>query len=300
MSTQCELRAIVAGHLAETLGDFFLENELSEWCITRGEINSPYEVLGIFPNSDIATTSLSKLQSAIPDFPTNFTIKTVDASDWQNAYKTFVKPWNDRQLYWIPLWERDSYDLPEDAAAVYLDAGMAFGTGAHETTRLCARRLLDYAQSHDTGSEKITVIDAGCGSGVLAFSAAALGFSDVYGFDIDAEAIAVCHKNAVENNHPVTPIFEIADLESGFRRKRADLTLANIQTNILIPQSSRLIHSIHPTGTLVLSGILTREVNTVRTHYETEFTQLIPNTGLAIDSRQDGEWSDLQFKLSLH
>ena len=300
MNTQYELRATVSNELAEALDAYFLENELSEWCITRGEADAPYEVLGIFPNARSARTAVSKLQANVPDLPKRFVEKTINDADWQNAYKTFVKPWNDRQLYWIPLWERNRCTVPEHAAAVYLDAGMAFGTGAHETTRLCARRLLDYCQSHDTSSDKTQIIDAGCGSGILAFSAAALGFSDVFGFDIDSEAIAVCRKNAVENSHIATPNFAIADLENGLKDKQADLTLANIQTDVLVPNSSWLIRSIRLTGTLILSGLLTKEVHTVRTHYAADFARLRPEATLEIDSRQDNEWSDLQFKLSLH
>ena len=161
----------------------------------------------------------------------------IEDADWQNAYKEFVKPWSDRQLHWIPLWERDNLTTPEGAATVYLDAGMAFGTGAHETTRLCARRLQDYRDAHADQLDSLELIDAGCGSGVLALSASALGFQKILGFDFDPEAIVVCHSNSQENPHIAKLDFEVADLEKGLTGRQADLLLANIQTDVLIPHS---------------------------------------------------------------
>ena len=298
MSTQFELRAPVADALAVALEEYFLESEWIDWGIMQKELHDPYEVFGIFPDIDTAHAALEKLRRIFPELPEKFAEKTIEDSDWQNAYKEFLKPWHDRQLHWIPLWERDTYTAPEGAVCVYLDSGMAFGTGAHETTRLCARRLLDYYEAHRNQLSKSQVIDAGCGSGILALSAAALGFKNVSGFDIDPEATVVCLKNASENPHIATPEFRTADLENGLTNTRADLLLANIQTDILIPFSQRLVQSISPTGTLVLSGILTKEVEQVRTHYTNEFTRMHPGEVINIDSREDGEWSDLQFQAS--
>ncbi|MGK0310024.1 MAG: ribosomal protein L11 methyltransferase [Lentimonas sp.] len=298
MSTQFELRTTITNELAAALDDYFLENELINWGIRQKELNDPYEVFGIFPDTHSGHTALSELRNTFPELPEKFTEKIIEDADWQNAYKEFLKPWSDRRLHWIPLWERDTYAAPENAIRVYLDSGMAFGTGAHETTRLCARRLVDYYETHNDQLNKSQVIDAGCGSGILALSAAALGFKNVSGFDIDPEAIGVCLSNAGENPHIATPEFSTADLENGLKNKQADLLLANIQTDVLIPFSLQLVQSIHPSGTLVLSGILTKEVEVVRTHYTAEFVKLRPEETFDVDSRQDGEWSDLQFQLS--
>ena len=298
MSTQFELRAPITNELAVSLEDYFLENEWIDWGIMQKELQDPYEVFGIFSDLNAARMALSKLRSAFPELPENFTERTFEEADWQNAYKEFLKPWKDRQLHWVPLWERDTYSVPEDAICIYLDSGMAFGTGAHETTRLCARRLLDFHESHRDALDKSRVVDAGCGSGILTLSAAALGFKNVSGFDIDPEAITVSLKNASENPHIRTPDFSTADLESGLKELQADLLLANIQTNILIPFSLPLVQSIHSSGTLVLSGILTKEIETVRNHYISTLDTTHPTKKIHVDSRQDGEWCDLQFKLS--
>lgn len=299
MNIQFELRATMSDELANELENYFLENELLDWGILQKEINDPYEVFGIFPDPETAHAALSKLRAVFPDLPENFTGNVIKETDWQNAYKEFLKPWSDRQLHWIPLWERDTYQAPENAACVYLDSGMAFGTGAHETTRLCARRLLDYHEIHRGSAAKLRVIDAGCGSGILALSASVLGFQNVSGFDIDPEAIAVCEQNIDENPHIASPEFRVADLEGGLNGEQADLVLANIQTDTLIPFSQQLVHSVAPHGTLVLSGILTKEVEQVRNHFTDEFVKLRPEAEFNVDSREDGEWSDLQFELSI-
>lgn len=299
MSTQFELRAVIDDALADPLEDYFCEIETPYWGVMQKERGDPYEAFGFFPDEATATAELSSLRAAFPGLPEDFKSKTVDDADWQNAYKDFVKPWNDRQLHWIPLWERDQILPPEGSAVVYLDAGMAFGTGAHETTRLCARRLLDYLEAHPESRDSHHVIDAGCGSGVLAFSAAALGFEHLYAFDFDPEAIVVCHSNAEENPHLRKPYFVVADLEAGFSGGRqGDLVLANIQTDVLIPYSDPLVNGVKPGGTLALSGILTKELDQVREHFEARFAQLRPDVGLRIDNREDGEWGDLLFELS--
>jgi ribosomal protein L11 methyltransferase len=173
---------------------------------------------------------------------------------------------------------------------------MAFGTGAHETTRLCARRLLDYAEANADTLHKKQVIDAGCGSGVLALSAAALGFQSIYAFDFDPLALEVCQENRQENAHLKASIdFQTADLATGFADKRqGDCILANIQTDVLIPESEHLIGALNVGASLILSGILSRELDRVRQHYQQHIQQHYPGP-ITVDSRSDGEWSDLLF-----
>lgn len=299
MSDQIELRAIIDDALADPLEDHFCEIESSYWGVMQKELSDPYEVFGFFPDEITAEAELKTLRESFPQLPEDFELNAINDADWQNAYKEFVKPWSDRQLHWIPLWERENIHPPAGSAIVYLDAGMAFGTGAHETTRLCARRLLDYLEAHPDRMEAHDVIDAGCGSGVLAFSATALGFKKVYAFDFDPEAITVCRSNSEENTHLPKPEFAVADLEAGFAGGRqGDLVLANIQTDVLIPHSDPLVNGVKDGGTLALSGILTKELSQVREHFAARFTELRSDISLQIDSREDGEWGDLLFILS--
>ena len=299
MSDQVELRARIPDEMADPLDDYFCETESAYWGIMQKEVTDPYEIFGIFPDEATADRELAALRAEFGDLPADFKLTEIVDTDWQNAYKEFVKPWSDRQLHWIPLWERDHITAPEGSAVVYLDAGMAFGTGSHETTRLCARRLLDYLEAHPDAPASHEVIDAGCGSGVLALSASALGFRHVYGFDFDPEAITVCHSNSEENAHLAKPGFAVADLEKGFARGRqGDLVLANIQTDVLLPHSDPLVNGVKAGGTLALSGILIRELEPVRAHYAAQFAAQRPEAKLTIDSRTDGEWGDLLFVLA--
>ena len=168
---------------------------------------------------------------------------------------------------------------------------------AHETTRLCARRLIDYLDSSEKALESLRIIDAGCGSGVLALSAAALGGSNIIGFDVDPEAIRVCSANAKENPHIQAPQFEVADLNDGLLDRNADLLLANIQTDVLIANSEALVNAVNSGGCIALSGILTKEIDTVERCYAQQFTKLRPQDSVTLESRNDGEWSDLLIKL---
>ena len=299
MSKQVELRAGIPEEMADPLEDYFCETESPYWGIMQKEVTDPYELFGIFPDEATASGALAVLRKDFKSLPIDFELSEIVDADWQNAYKEFVKPWSDRQLHWIPLWERKNLTAPKGSAVVYLDAGMAFGTGAHETTRLCARRLLDYLETYPDALETDDVIDAGCGSGVLALSASALSFQKIYGFDFDPEAITVCHSNSAENVHLVKPEFVVADLEKGFAGGRqGDLVLANIQTDVLIPHCDPLVRGVKASGTLALSGILTKELDQVRTHFIKQFAVQRPEVGIAIDSREDGEWGDLLFTLS--
>ena len=298
MSNQVELRACIPDDIVEPLDGYFFESESPYWGIMQKEITDPYDVFGIFPDSATAQAELAKLRIEFTNLPKEFTETPIIDADWQNAYKEFVKAWNNRQLHWIPLWERDTIQAPEGSAVVYLDAGMAFGTGTHETTRLCAGRLLDYLELHPDSLD-IDLIDAGCGSGVLALSASALGYTKIFGFDFDPEAITVCDSNSEENLHLTKPEFVVADLEEGFRLGRqGDLVLANIQTDVLIPHSDPLVNGVKDGGTLALSGILTKELDLVREHFEKRFADLRSDQMISVDSRADGEWADLQFILS--
>lgn len=298
MSIQIELRAVVSAELSDELEVYFCTLEITDWGLLQKEPGAPFELFGFFADEAIAAAELDRLRAEFSNLPKSFEQTTIHDNDWQNAYKVFVQPWSDRQLHWIPLWERAHIVSPADAAVVYLDAGMAFGTGAHETTRLCASRLQDYRDAHVDQLSTIEVIDAGCGSGILALSAAVLGFQKIRGFDVDPEALQVCYNNVAENPHITAPEFEVADLEQGLKDHQADLLLANIQTDVLIADSVPIIRVLKPGATLALSGILIQEIERVRTHYEAAFAELRPQDRIDVDSRWAGEWGDLQFILS--
>ena len=211
-------------------------------------------------------------------------VRELADQDWRDSYKAHFRAWEFGRLHWVPIWERESFVLPPGHAVIWLDPGLAFGTGNHETTRLCCERLVAFAQERGRSA---VVIDAGCGSGILALSAAKLGFTQVSGFDNDPEAVRVSEENAELNGLSGRVAFTTADLVSGLAGRRADLLLANIQADVLMTFARGLVSAVSPGGRLVLSGILASENNRVRE------TFAAAASGWKIVSRLMGEWSDL-------
>jgi len=204
--------------------------------------------------------------------------------DWKESYKEHFKAWKFDRLNWVPVWERATFALPAGEEVLWLDPGMAFGTGNHETTRLCCERLVKFVaeRGHDG-----RVIDAGCGSGILALSAAKLGFGRIAAFDNDPLAVDVSRENAELNNLAGRVDFYVGDLVTGLAGRSADLVLANIQADVLMKFTRELLGAVAPGGVLVLSGILAGELAQVRE----VFSAAAP--GWLVDSRVMGEWSDL-------
>jgi len=204
--------------------------------------------------------------------------------DWKESYKTHFKAWQFGALHWVPVWEREIFQLPAGHAVLWLDPGMAFGTGNHETTRLVVERLVQLAEQRGPGGR---VIDAGCGSGILALSAAKLGYREIVAFDNDPVAVDVSKENAEMNTLAGRVNFFTGDLVTGLAERHAGLVLANIQADVLLLFKAELLGAVAPGGVLVLSGILAQELAQVREC----FASAAP--GWLVDSRVMGEWSDL-------
>ncbi len=132
---------------------------------------------------------------------------------WEERWRQFHKPVRVGSLWIGPPWETPD----ADALAVVIDPGRAFGTGGHPTTQLCLQLLEQ--------EERTSVLDVGCGSGVLAIAAAKLGFEPVHGFDFDPQAVEATERNALENEVRVT--VSLADLHAG-DLPESGLALANI------------------------------------------------------------------------
>jgi len=279
---------------ADKLDEYFCEWVRSPWCLVRIRKDMPYRLFGYFESAGEADGAWATLHADFPELTDAPEARELDDADWQNAYKAFVKPWHTRDLHWVPVWERESYHLPDGHRAVYLDAGMAFGTGAHETTRLCAERLLDFREARGQDAfARAEMVDAGCGSGILAISAALLGAHDVYGFDHDPESARVSAENRAFNGLPEDAVrFGHAGLEAGLKGVSANLMLANIQADILRIHAARLCGAVAPGGLLVLSGILAEEVESLR---ESFMHPAIQHWGDApeTDTRVMGAWCDL-------
>jgi ribosomal protein L11 methyltransferase len=157
-----------------------------------------------------------------------------------------------------PIWE--AYDAQQDDLVISLDPGMAFGTGTHSTTRLCLMSLEDLMQPG------FSVLDLGCGSGILAIAAAKMRASRVVAVDIDSIAAKITAENAAVNGVSDSIVAQQGTLETvRASARRFDLLLANILARIIIEMCDQgLGDVVRPGGVAIFSGIITEQVDDVR------------------------------------
>ncbi|MDH2915418.1 MAG: 50S ribosomal protein L11 methyltransferase [Gallionella sp.] len=181
-------------------------------------------------------------------------IETLEESDWVRLTQAQFDPIRISDRLWIvPTWH-----TPTDASAINiaLDPGLAFGTGSHPTTRLCLRWLDKNTQAG------ATVLDYGCGSGILAIAAMKLGAGSAIGVDVDAQAVQASRDNAIANQ--VKADFYLPD---GVALKQYDVVVANILTNPLRALAPLLAGATRCGGRIVLSGILAEQAEEVMRIY---------------------------------
>lgn len=286
-----EARIEIPVATAEAVDLALLESGCDGWSLLEDAIAKRAWIVGIFPGEAEGDARWAELAPTLPaGFEGKFLPRRLPDADWKNSYRDHFKAWAFGRLHWVPVWERDSFRLPEGHSVLWLDPGMAFGTGNHETTRLCIERLVGFEAGLAGGAGGRRAVDAGCGSGILALSAHLLGFRDVWGFDNDAEAIRVSLENAELNGLGSRVRFATAGLPEGLEGAEADVVLANIQSDILARHAGALAAAVAPGGLLAMSGILSSEVGVVREAFA-------PSTGgWTSDSRVLGEWCDLAFR----
>ena len=264
-----QLAATVDAALAEPLSDLFtrlgaaavtledageqplFEPEPGEtplWRSTR--------VVGLF-DADLDETAVRS--AAMAEFAgrlADWTSTVLEDRPWERAWLEHFRPMRFGQRLWIcPT----GFAPPEpEAVNVWLDPGLAFGTGTHPTTALC----LEWLDGLDLAGK--TLVDYGCGSGILAIAALRLGTAAAFGLDIDPQALAASAENARKNGVE-------SRLVLGHPEDRAwpetDLLVANILARPLIELAGRLGGQLRPRGRLALSGLLATQVEEVRQAY---------------------------------
>ena len=283
-----ELRTEIPAAAADAADHVLLELGVEGWSVLEDAIAKHAWIVGIFTDEREAQTRWGELApllgaAGVAPFAEPVQRALADA-DWRDSYKAHFHAWHFGRLHWVPVWEREKFTPPSGSAVLWLDPGLAFGTGNHETTRLCVERLVALA---DLRGARGRVIDAGCGSGILALSAVLLGFQEVTGFDNDPEAIRVSEENAALNGLDGRVRFAVSELGGGLLGQQADIVLANIQADVLQRFAPELVGAVAPGGALVLSGILAHENSQVRK----TFAAIAPSW--SAESRVMGEWSDV-------
>jgi ribosomal protein L11 methyltransferase len=188
---------------------------------------------------------------------TSLVIDILKDQDWVREGMRDFKAMRFGQQLWIcPSWHPICH---QDAIAISLDPGLAFGTGAHPTTALCLRWL----DSHPP--KNATVVDYGCGSGILAIVAVKLGAQHAWAVDIDSQAIWATREN-MEKNRISKEIIETVKPDC-LPDIQADILIANILSGPLIELSSNLVKLVKPNGQIILSGILVEQAESVASKY---------------------------------
>lgn len=178
--------------------------------------------------------------------------------DWTREWMDRFEPIQCGQRLWIvPSW----HQAPDtNACNLILDPGLAFGSGTHPTTRMC----LEWLDTNIKGDE--TVLDYGCGSGILAIGALLLGAKSACGTDIDPQAIEASHDNA-ERNH-INPTQFNAYLCEDYPSQENEIVVANILAEPLKGLSDTLVNALGKGGKLILSGILEEQAQQVIDAYQ--------------------------------
>lgn len=266
----------IRGHIIEDSKDFqdFLEDTTIHWDYIEDSLmelkDKESNVKFYLPQNLQGMETFNAIKSAIKQLPENnagidlgrleITTSNVDEEDWSTAWKKYYHPTKiGERLIVVPCWE--DYALKEGEVQVTLDPGMAFGTGTHETTRLCMK-LLDKVITKDS-----TLLDIGTGSGILAITALLLGAKSALGVDIDELSVKVAKENADLNK-----VGDKIELVCGDLTEKIsgtfDVLTANIVADVIIRLSHDVKQFMHEGSNLIVSGIITERCDEVITALE--------------------------------
>lgn len=289
-----ELADIVAEYLTELSGngvctenrvvDAFSVSEIPESLSTT--------IRAYFPSGETSLARLAEIETFLNRLSGRETgyravppeLSRVSAEDWSTSWKVNFKPLRvGRHLLIVPSWE--SIEPDADDVVLRIDPGMAFGTGGHETTRLCLE-LLENIMDTMPLMHAPSVLDVGTGSGILAMAAVQLGAQRVCALDIDPQALEVARDNLAANGLleqvecSTTPL---ESLDGSF-----DVILANILAEELVRLAPYLTRHLVDGGSLVLSGILAEKEALVRNGFASR--QLTYQNTL-----RQGEWVAIRY-----
>lgn len=243
----------------------------------------------------IISEGLDELSMFMDVSQVQVSVTETEDKDWMNNWKEFFKPFRiDDTIIIKPTWEELKEMRPEDMV-IQIDPGTAFGTGAHETTKLCILAIKKYIK------EKDVVLDVGCGSGILSIASKMLGASACLGTDIDENAVKVSFENsavngisAVENsaegymadgkvNFVCGNVISDAAFREAVGKEKYDIVVANILADIVMPLSDVVREHMKKDAYFISSGILAAR--------EAEVTERLKSNGFEIiDTLRMGDW----------
>ena len=260
VSEECEepLSAFIETSFTDNTGWVFEQSVDSDVCVCKLFLEN-------VPETDDLNRKLERFFSPLKDLginpgPAEFTVLEYNEQDWTEIWKSkFTTFTVGNRLIVKPVWEKC---VPEDnQVVVEYDPGMAFGTGNHPTTKSCLEVLASFAGKYES------VIDIGCGSGILSVAAVKLGAKDVTAFDNDSVAVEHAVDMAAKNN--VSGKIDIKQLDiNNFKPARTyDLVLANLYAELLIEHAEKICACVKPDGILAITGILYTKADNVREIY---------------------------------
>ncbi len=306
-----EISCEVPAAMVDTLSDFLVELSgngvsienlaLDTFSLDTVE-DAPIKTVKAYFSGDVpAGERLEAVEAFLrangPDF-SGFVFKrpqvaAIKEEDWANNWKEHFKPVRiGSRLVIKPTWEE--YVAAQGDIVLNLDPGMAFGTGAHPTTKMCLEvlEMIFFGEGPYDGAlpqaGPVTVLDVGTGSGVLSIGAAKLGAGRITAIDIDADAVSVAVENLVLND--ALPLVAVSTTALEDVPGRYEIVLANILAEELVRLAQPLVDRVAPGGYLILSGILTEKEGFVISGFN--------DFGLSlVESRREQEWSCLGFRL---
>lgn len=257
---------------------------IDEGCLGTASISNKgvRTVCGYLPVDDLIELRLELVQERIRRLPdvgltlpsTELRINWVEDQDWETAYRAFFKPVRVGKIVVSPSWEE--CDIGDRDVLLRIDPGMAFGTGCHESTRLCLQALQDFIRGGET------VLDVGTGSGILAVAAAKLGAKQVVAIDVDPIAFRVATENVVRNGVSSAVAVLLGD-SPAIWPGHADIVVCNIVPDVIISMSSDLAAKVNSEGVVITSGIV--QERTV------DVTSALESVGLVTSEvREENTW----------
>jgi len=263
-----------AGALSVTLSDSIDDEQLSHAVLEPGpgevRLWDQVTLVGLFAkgSSEISVHEALQLAGGENGIATqDYRFRKLKDQVWERTWMDSFRPMRFGHRLWICPTKAEPVE--HEHVTIKLDPGMAFGTGTHPTTAQCLHWLGEQTQTSLRPLEGRTVIDYGCGSGVLAIASLLLGAKQAWAVDIDEQALLATRENAETNGVSARIIVGLPDVLTDIR---ADIVMANILFQPLIALADTISGSVVSGGSLIMSGILEEQMQPLRMRYNETFT----------------------------